>query len=88
MRERFNNITEAYSLLRKPEKRPQYNALYTHKTGYSFAPEAARHTEGMAAISDANMHAHIVMYLYKKRRECARHPGAGTYDIIRTIDCS
>lgn len=86
--ERFNNITEAYSLLRKPDKRSHYNALYTHKTGYSFAPEPARHAEGMAAISDANMHANILMFLYKKRRESARHPGAGTYDIIRTLDCS
>jgi curved DNA-binding protein len=42
----------------------------------------------MAAISDAQMHANILMYLYKQRRACARSPGAGTYDIIRTLECS
>ena len=85
---RFNSITEAYSTLRRPAKRSDYDALYARKTGYSFAPKEARRIEGMAAISDANMHANILLYLYKKRRENARHPGAGTYDILRTLECS
>lgn len=86
--ERFNNITEAYSLLRNPDKRAVYNTLYSHRTGYSFAPKETPRTEGMAAISDANMHGSILLYLYRKRRECARHPGVGTYDILRNLDCS
>lgn len=85
---RFNSITEAYSLLRKPDKRSGYDALYARKTGYSFAPKETQRTEGMAAISDANMHANILLYLYKKRRASAHHPGAGTYDILRTLECS
>jgi curved DNA-binding protein len=86
--DRFNSITEAYSMLRKPDKRSGYDALYARKTGYSFAPKAARRTESMAAISDANMHTSILLFLYKKRRASAHHPGAGVYDIIRTLDCS
>lgn len=86
--ERFNNIIEAYSLLRKPDRRLAYNALYSRNTGFSFTLKEAIRPEGMAAISDANMHANILMYLYKKRRECARSPGAGTYDILRFLNCS
>jgi curved DNA-binding protein len=85
---RFNSITEAYAMLRKPDKRARYDALYARKTGYSFAPKEARRSEGMAAISDAAMHANILLYLYKKRRASAHHPGAGTYDIIRSLDCT
>lgn len=86
--ERFNNIIEAYGVLRKADKRSVYNELYTRNTGYSFVPRTARRAGGMAAISDANMHANILMYLYRKRRDSARHPGAGTYDILRSLDCS
>jgi curved DNA-binding protein len=86
--DRFNSITEAYSLLRKPEKRGHYDVLYARHTGYSFAPQATRRPETMAAISDANMHANILLYLYRKRRESSRHPGAGAFDILRTVDCS
>lgn len=85
---RFNSITQAYAMLRKPDKRSGYDALYARKTGYAFAPKEARRSETMTAISDANMHANILMYLYKQRRACARSPGAGTYDILRTLDCS
>lgn len=86
--DRFNNVIEAYGLLRKPDKRTTYDALYARKTGYSFAPPDAHRTETMAAVSDANMHANILLYLYKRRRACARSPGAGTYDILRTLECS
>jgi curved DNA-binding protein len=86
--QRFTSITEAYGLLRKPDKRSRYDALYARQTGYSFVPQEARRFESMAAISDATMHANILMYLYKKRRECARSPGAGTYDLLRSLNCS
>jgi curved DNA-binding protein len=86
--ERFNSITEAYSQLRKPDKRAGYDALYARKTGYAFAPKATRRPENMAAISDANTHANILMYLYRRRRESTRSPGVGTYDILRTLECS
>lgn len=86
--QRFTSITEAYSLLRKPDKRSGYDALYARKTGYCFAPKEARRPESLAAISDAHMHANILMYLYQRRRASAHHPGAGTYDILRTLECS
>lgn len=86
--ERFNSIIEAYNVLRKPDKRSGYDARYARHTGYCFAPREARRAEGVAAISDAAMHADILMYLYKRRRECTRSPGAGTYEILRTLQCS
>ena len=86
--QRFTSITEAYSLLRRPDKRAGYDALYARQTGHNFAPRETRRTESMAALSDAHMHASILMFLYRKRRENARHPGAGAYDILRTLECS
>lgn len=86
--DRFNNITEAYSVLRKPDKRAGYDALYARKTGYAFPQKEEKRSESIEAISDANMHANILMYLYKRRRESSAHPGAGTYDILRTLECS
>lgn len=86
--DRFNSITEAYSLLRRPDKRAAYDTLYASNTGYSFAPKTAQHGATMAAISDGAMHANILMHLYKRRRECARSPGVGTYEIIRSLECS
>ncbi len=86
--QRFTSITEAYSLLRKPEKRSRYDALYARRTGYSFAQRTARRAETMAAVNDASMHANILLYLYRRRRECARSPGVGTYDILRNLECS
>ncbi len=86
--DRFNDITEAYSMLRKPEKRSSYDLLYASKTGFTFTPKEARRSESMAAVSDANMHADILMFLYRKRRKSSYSPGAGTYDILRSLDCS
>lgn len=86
--DRFNSVIEAYGLLRKPHKRSSYDALYTLNTGFSFKANEAGRSEGMAALSDANTHASILMFLYKKRRESARSPGAGTYDILRSLNCS
>ncbi len=87
-RDLFNTIIEAYGVLRKPEKRASYDVLYVRNTGFTFTSQAAGLSEGIAAMSDANMHANILMYLYKKRRQCARTPGAGAFDISRSLNCS
>lgn len=86
--DRFNGVIEAYGLLRKPEKRASYDVLYTLHTGFSFLSKEAGQAEGMAALSDANTHASILLFLYKKRRESARSPGVGTFDILRNLHCS
>ena len=86
--DRFNIVTRAYGLLRRPEKRAAYDVLYARFTGYPFPSRTVHRFEAAAAISDAHMHANILLYLYKKRRECARHPGVGIYDLLRTLECS
>lgn len=86
--DKFNTIIEAYGLLRKPEKRARYDALYTLHTGFSFVAEDEGRSEGKEALSDASAHASILMFLYKRRREFARSPGAGTFDILRNLKCS
>lgn len=85
---RFNDVIEAYGLLRKSDKRRGYDVLYTRKTGYSFKATEARRSDGMAAISDAEMHGIILMYLYRKRRDCTRSPGVSAYEIRQDLDCS
>jgi curved DNA-binding protein len=86
--DRFNSIIEAYALLRKPRTRASYDVLYTRNTGFTFASKEAGQAEGIAVVSDANIHSSILMYLYKKRRECSRSPGVGTYQILRSLNCS
>lgn len=86
--EKFNNVIEAYSLLRKPQNRSSYDMLYSINTGFSFGLKVEARSEGIAVLSDANTHAIILRYLYKKRRECAHSPGVGSYDILRNLNCS
>mgnify|MGYP003387058360 CR=1 FL=1 len=85
---RFNDVIEAYSLLRKPQNRASYDLLYTVNTGFAFGSKAESRSEGMAVLTDANTHAIILRYLYKKRRESALSPGAGAFDILRNLNCS
>ena len=86
--QRFADVIEAYRFLRRADKRSDYDALYARRTGYSFAPKEPRRSEVITAVSDSNMHGKMLMYLYWKRRDSARHPGAGTYDILRNLECS
>ncbi len=85
--ERFKSVIEAYRFLRNIDKRLNYNVQYALRTGYSFETPTSNRSEHMAALTDANIHDKLLMYLYKRRREFSSDPGAGLYDILRNINC-
>ncbi len=86
-KERFNSVIEAYHFLKNIDRRLNYDIRYALNTGFSFETPIGERTEQMAALTDANIHAKVLMYLYKKRRERAQDPGVGPYDILRNLNC-
>ncbi len=85
--ERFKAVIEAYRLLKNSNKRVNYNVQYARNTGFLFESSDGSRSEHMTALTDANIHDQLLMYLYRKRRECARDPGAGLFDILRNLNC-
>ena len=65
-------MIEAYRVLRDPDQRGEYNRLYSATTHFKFESDKQVDDFEKAALSDADMHAKILLSLYKRRRE---HPG-------------
>lgn len=84
----FNAVIEAYRALKDHGKRLAYDVQYSAHTGFAFSSEDAILAEERTALSDAEVHAEILMALYKRRRERAREPGMGGFELQRLIDCS
>jgi curved DNA-binding protein len=84
----FNAVIEAYRALKDHAKRLAYDAQYSAHTGFAFSADDAILAEERAALSDAEVHAEILMALYKRRRERAREPGVGSFELQRMLDCS
>ena len=85
---RFNKVIEAYRAIRSPAKRAEYDVLYASTTGFEFAPGDADYVEERAALSDADVHAKILLALYKRRREHAQDAGVGRYAVQEMLQCS
>lgn len=86
--EMFNAVIEAYRALKDHGRRLAYDAQYSAHTGFAFSAEDSILAEERTALSDAEVHAEILMALYKRRRERAREPGLGGFELQRLIDCS
>jgi curved DNA-binding protein len=86
--EQFQLATEAYRALKDPAKRLAYDATYTSRTGYVFSSADQILAEERTALSDADVHAQTLMYLYKRRRERALEPGVGAYELQNMLGCS
>lgn len=88
---KFQELNEAYSVLRDPEKRGKYDQQYrTHRpNGFDPQPEAedARIDES-AALNDAEAHERLLHFLYKRRRSHAEDPGVNRYYVQKHLDCS
>lgn len=84
----FRAATEAYRALKDYGKRAAYDQIFTVHTGYGFAAADTILAEERAALSDAEVHAETLMMLYKRRREMARDPGVGPYELQRQLDCT
>lgn len=88
---KFNEVIEAYKVLRDQEKRAEYDLIYSR----NFAGEVARFpsvedmdVEETSALEDAGDHAKILMYLYKRRRENAQDAGVVGFYIQEMLSCS
>lgn len=89
--EKFQEINEAYSLLRDPKKRANYNRVYEAKK----ADEANGHAKSeevrvdqSSAIDDAEAHEKILAQLYNRRREHAEDPGVLRFHVQDMLKCS
>ena len=87
----FHEVTEAYRILRDPERRAEYDTLYARNvrsTEYRFPTSDEGTIDDHAALVDAEDHAKILMYLYKRRREHAQDPGVVGFYLQNLLDCS
>lgn len=88
---KFNEVIEAYRVLRYPDQRAEYDRLYAaNKPDYvfEFLPNQETEAGEKAALSDADAHATILSFLYKRRREHAQDPGVGGYFVQELLNCS
>jgi curved DNA-binding protein len=87
---KFKEVVEAYKVLRDPGRRIIYDQSYAQNTGYSFAAAARDDVEAgeTSALTDADAHTRILMYLYKKRREDAQKAGVVGYYLQDLLNCS
>lgn len=84
---KFNEVVEAYKAIRNPDQRAQYDILYTLKTGFDFSAADEIGDEEYAS-NDADAHAKMLLFLYKKRRENAQDAGVGRYYVQKLLNCS
>jgi curved DNA-binding protein len=87
---KFNEVVAAYRTLRSSKKRAEYDATYFEYYGISPASPSSVGADGGddAALSDADDHVKILMYLYKKRREDALNAGVIGYYLQEMLGCS
>jgi curved DNA-binding protein len=89
--DKFAEIVEAYKILRKRETRAQYDAAYSKSSNGRSYNLNATHDAGFeeySAIDDADDHAKILLYLYKKRRAEAQSAGVPAFYLQDMLGCS
>lgn len=88
---KFNEVVEAYRILRNPEYRQEYDILYNEHTVVENLESPVFDdvsVEEKNALTDAEAHEKILLTLYKKRRENANNPGVLAYYIKESLNCS
>jgi curved DNA-binding protein len=88
---KFNEVIAAYRVLRNPQQRAKYDLLHIQNSGKDWS-EFPSSDEGeideRPALNDADAHARILMFLYKKRREDAQNAGVAGFYLQEMLDCS
>jgi curved DNA-binding protein len=88
---KFSALSEAYTLLRNRNKRKRYDILYFSQFPdrvQKSRPEIEPALEDGPALDDAEAHAKILDYLYKRRRENAQNAGVVGYYLQDMLQCS
>lgn len=85
---KLTEVIDAYKALKNPDKRSEYNAVYASTTGFVFSSESEGFGEEESALSDADAHARVLLFLYKRRRENSREAGVGRYFVREILNCS
>ena len=89
--DKFSQLTEAYKVLRDPERRAEYDRSYnkkSRKTFSHFPSEMELEVDASAALRDAEVHERILFSLYKRRREHAHDAGVVAWLLQEMLDCA
>lgn len=92
---RFNELTEAYRVLRDPGRRAEYDRLHARQRKRQASRAKAKGkpveepvADDLTAADDADDHSRILLYLYKKRRENAQKAGVIAFYLQEMLGCS
>lgn len=88
---KFNQVIEAYRTLRNPDQRAEYDLVYAANkkdNWFKFTAGNATDVDEKSVIDDAEAHARILVFLYKKRRDNARNAGIAGFYVQQMLDCS
>lgn len=85
---KFTEVISAYKALKDPQDRARYDQRYAEVTGFDFDIPKDEMADERTAYSDADSHAKILQFLYKRRRENAQDAGVGRYLIQDMLACS
>lgn len=86
--EKLNEVIGAYRAIKDPDDRAAYDAVYSEVTGFIFPANHEADLYRKSAVTDADIHAKILLFLYRRRREHAQDPGEGRYFVQELIGCS
>jgi curved DNA-binding protein len=88
---KFNEVIDAYRVLRNPEQRAEYDLLYARNgkdQWFEFPWVDEAEADDKSALNDADAHARILLFLYKRRREHARDAGIVGFYVQEMLNCS
>lgn len=89
--EKFNEVVEAYRVLRDPERRAAYDRAFGRTYARSFFDmpnDGDLAIDDKTALSDAETHLKILLYLYKRRREHAGDAGVIGWYVQDMLGCT
>ena len=89
--DKFNEVTDAYRMLRDPERRAEYDrayASYSKETNNRFVSNDALDIDENTAVKDAELHEKILLCLYKRRRENSQDAGVAGWLLQELLEFS